>query len=474
MIAIVMETLNMNPRQLRALQSQRGQAMVLGLLLVVLLAVAMIYQFGVGQLVGRRARLLHAADAAAYSGALVQARALNMQAYINLTQTAHQVAMAHLVTLGSWSLFASAQGRQFTTFNPPAHVIGMMFGARHLSGYAASAGGMALNGMARSGGELSRLFAQHDRIVRQVLLAAARAIHDNMDSSRDQAMTRVLQANFPRSAVWQGSELPQTAAGNSQSPVPLRYPADQTAPLNWVVENHHDRSFTMRQMPSAHYRRFLEDVVSLYDFLDVRDQTVRNNWEVHYQCPTLRHELRRRGRTRLDASGNWQSSDTLSYHALRSNQYIGCYYREYPMGWGWIPGRAIRPGADMPHASDAPDDFADVDFWRWVTQATDWDILTGTANPLANTRAVMGKRQWKGGGLVPYYDLRHGYRDQSLGFTLHVSQAFSDQPALSVAASADTFFEPASDHGRYIHEQPGTWHPFWQARLIAPRTTKGF
>lgn len=469
-----METLNENPRQLRVLQSQQGQAMVLGLLLVVLLAVAMIHQFGVGQVVGRRVRLLHAADAAAYSGALVQARALNMQAYINLTQTAHQVAMAHLVTLDSWSLFASAQGRQFATFNPPAHVIGMMFGARHLSGYAASAGAMALSGMARAGGELSRLFAQHDRIVRQVLLSAARAIHDNMDSSRDQAMTRVLQANFPRSAVWQDSKLSQTAAGNNQSIVPLRYPADQTAPLNWVVENHHDRSFTMRHMPSADYRRFLEDVVSLYHFLDVRDQTVRNSWEVHYQCPTLRHELRRRGRTRLDASGNWQSSDTLSYHALRSNQYIGCYYREYPMGWGWIPGRAIQPGADMPHASDAPDDFADVDFWRWVTTATDWDILTGTANPLANTRAVMGKQQWKGGGLVPHYDLRQGDRDQSLGFTLHVSQLFSDQPTLSVTAAADTFYEPASDRGRYIHEQAGTWHPFWQARLVAPRTTKGF
>lgn len=85
------------------LDTQRGQALVLGLFLVMLLAVALIYQFGVGQVVGRKARLIHAADAAAYSGALVQARALNMQAYINLTQTAHQVAMAHLVTLGSWS-----------------------------------------------------------------------------------------------------------------------------------------------------------------------------------------------------------------------------------------------------------------------------------------------------------------------------------------------------------------------------------
>lgn len=454
------------------MDSQRGQALVLGLFLVVLLAVALIHQFGVGQIVGRKARLMHAADAAAYSGALVQARALNMQAYINLTQTAHQVAMAHLVTLGSWSLHAAAQGRQFVSFNPPAHVIGMMFGAQHLAGYAASTRAMTLRDMARNGGQLPRLFAEHDRIVRHVLLAASQAVHQSMQSVRDQAITQVLEQNFPQSVVTPKVVSAQAAsAGQPVTVVPIRYPADRSAPLSWIARNHLDKSYTRRYRPTAGYRRFLEDVVALYDFLDARDHVQRNSWMVQYQCPHLRHELRRRGRTVLDGSGNWQSTDTQSYHALRSNQYIGCYYREYPMGWGWVPGRVNKPGPDMPYAENAPDDFGEIDFWRWVTKATSWDIFSGSANPLANSRAVAGKSTWEGGGLVPFYDVREAYRRRPLGFTITVKQHFSDQPTLVVSASAETFFEPASDNRQYRYEQPGMWHPFWQAHLV-PRSHK--
>ncbi|WP_100697555.1 Tad domain-containing protein [Advenella sp. S44] len=456
-------------RQCTPLGTQRGQALVLGLFLAMLLAVALIYQFGVGQVVGRKARLMHATDAAAYSGALIQARALNMQAYINLTQTAHQVAMAHLVTLGSWSLFAAAQGQQLAKFNPPAHVIGMMFGARHLTGYTASSSAMALRNMARSGGKLPRLFAEHDRIVRHVLQSASHAIHQSMQSTRDRAITQVLEQNFPDSTVTQ-LLLPRqdtTAHGQTRTAVPVSYPPDRSAPVSWSARNHLEKSYTALHKPGAGYRRFLEDVVALYDFLGVRDHVTRNGWMVHYQCPHLRHELRRRGRTVLDSNGNWQSTDTLSYHALRSNQYIGCYYREYPMGWGWITAREGKPGADMPYSEEAPGNFGDIDFWRWVTQATSWDIFTGRANPLANSYAVAGTPQWKGGGLIPYYDLRQEHRHRPLGFTINVTQHFSDQPALTVVASAETFYELASQNRQYRTELAGMWHPFWQAHLVA-------
>jgi len=463
-----MNGLYLNYRRNRLLASQHGQALVLGLFLIMLLAVALIYQFGVGQVVARKARLTHAADAAAYSGALVQARALNMQAYINLTQTAHQVAMAHLVTLGSWSLFAAAQGQQLAAFNPPAHVIGMMFGAQHLAGYTASARALALQGMARNGGQLPRLFAEHDRIVRHVLQAASEAVQQSMQGARDRAITQVLEQNFPQNHVMQKASLaPDESIRQPAASVPVSYPADRAAPISWVAHNGLDKSYATRHRPTAGYRRFLEDVVALYDFLDVRDHVQRNGWMVQYQCPQLRHELRRRGRTVLDSDGNWQSTDTQSYHALRSNQYIGCYYREYPMGWGWIPGRANTPGIDMPYSENAPDHFGDIDFWRWVTQATSWDIFSGSANPLANSRAVVSKPRWEGGGLVPYYDVRDAYRRRPLGFTITVKEHFADQPTLVVTASAETFFEPASENRRYRSESPGLWHPFWQAHLVS-------
>src|SRR5690606_28308646 len=118
-----------------------------------------------GQVVAARARLLHAADAAAYSGALLQARAVNMHAYLNRVQVAHQVAMAHLATLGSWAQWGDAQARQSARANPPAGLMCMLFGTSYGSAYAAAGGAMGLDSMVREGGALAQAYARHDRTV---------------------------------------------------------------------------------------------------------------------------------------------------------------------------------------------------------------------------------------------------------------------------------------------------------------------
>ncbi len=59
--------------------------------------------FNSGQIVAAKVRLLGAADAAAYSAALAEARALNFQAYMNRAIVANEVAIAQLVSLRSWS-----------------------------------------------------------------------------------------------------------------------------------------------------------------------------------------------------------------------------------------------------------------------------------------------------------------------------------------------------------------------------------
>src|SRR5690606_1465965 len=149
-------------------------------------------------------------------------------------------------------------------FNPPAHVIGMMFGPGHLAGYTASARAVTLNQMARQGGELSRLFAEHDRIVRHVLLSASTAVHNTMQSARDHAINQLLQQNYPQSTVMQTARSSQNSTGRQQADVPVRFPADRTAPLTWSAHNHLEESFTTRYPPNANYRSFIEDVISVY------------------------------------------------------------------------------------------------------------------------------------------------------------------------------------------------------------------
>lgn len=99
---------------------QHGQALVLGMLIVSVAAASLVVLYNLGQTVAGRIRLTHAADAAAYSGALEQARVLNAIAYVNRTQIAHQVAMAHLVTLAASAQYGRALHAQRTRGNPPA------------------------------------------------------------------------------------------------------------------------------------------------------------------------------------------------------------------------------------------------------------------------------------------------------------------------------------------------------------------
>ena len=79
------------------------QALVAGLVLLAGAVAALVAMHRLGRIIEQRVRLTHAVDAAAYSGAL-QARHLNAIAYANRSQIAHQVAMAHLVTLAASAL----------------------------------------------------------------------------------------------------------------------------------------------------------------------------------------------------------------------------------------------------------------------------------------------------------------------------------------------------------------------------------
>src|SRR5690606_2333555 len=82
--------------------SLRGQALVMFVVLVGVLVLGLILLFSTGQAVNKKVRLTHAADAAAYSVAVQQARAMNFAAYMNRGRIANEVAVAQAVSLWSW------------------------------------------------------------------------------------------------------------------------------------------------------------------------------------------------------------------------------------------------------------------------------------------------------------------------------------------------------------------------------------
>ena len=79
-----------------------GQALVLGMVLLMVLCVGGVLLFNTGQVVQRKVELTNTADATAYSLGVQQARVWNFAAYMNRGRVANEVAVAQMVSMYSW------------------------------------------------------------------------------------------------------------------------------------------------------------------------------------------------------------------------------------------------------------------------------------------------------------------------------------------------------------------------------------
>ncbi|MGE8656930.1 MAG: hypothetical protein ACN6O8_09290 [Achromobacter sp.] len=433
---------------------QRGQVLALGLPLLGVLAAVLVVLHGLGRTVEARARLTHAADAAAYSGALAQARQLNFLAYANRAQIAHQIAMAHLVTLGASLAFADTLAGQRRRNNPPGHLLASLFGRDVGQAYRAARADLPAQR------DLARLYAEHERVAHAVLAAGSAAAVAGLPAERERLMRAVLRDNYAGEAA-------------ASQPVP-RLLHD-----GWPGYVRRRTATRGVGVWSA-----VEQAAQRYGFLDRRDGTRHSAVPPNAQCPASPHALRRRGSTWLDAQGHWGALDTQSFHSSRWNRWAGCYYREYSMGWGAVLETDAKPPAEVEYAKDPPSDFTTLDFWRWVKQSTSWSLGAGVATPLANSYALAQGRRWPGQGVPDDYEVVNGALP--LRFVLAVRQhlgAMARTPArgqpvapegsrgerrtITVTTAAETYFARPSGRAGDHDELATLFRPYWQARLSA-------
>ncbi|RXN93480.1 hypothetical protein C7R54_03970 [Achromobacter aloeverae] len=443
--------------------------LALGLVSAGVLALVVLHDHG--NTAAARVRLTHAADAAAYSGALVQARALNLLAYINRTQAAHQIALAHIATLASWAQFGQNEAARLRRGNPPGMLIAMFYGPTHAMAYASAARIESVSGALA---HFADAHARHDALVHDVLSSAARAVLRDLPETRQQAMRTVLSANYPE---W---PLPALGPPSRRDRLALAFVQDR-----WpgFVQRYSGRR-------GGTFRAMVLRATDRYAFLGPRRGLALNPWPVSLRCPTLRHQLRRLGGTSLTREGTWESVDTQSHHALRSNKYIGCYYREYAMGWGKVrnPGQTDRE-VSLPHA---PADFSRQSFWRWVQENAGWDLLNGRGNPLAYAYASQQRQRWHGRGMAAYAEVPLGRAGQPAGFEIVVRQPAELLPALAgsgashaggryayaglapgehvtVTSAAEAYFARPRPRDDGREEIATLFRPYWQAHLVAAR-----
>ncbi len=91
----------------RGSQFQRGQALIYGIFVLMGGLTALFFLFNTGQLSSEKTKLVNTADAVAYSAGVMQARALNFDAYSNRALVANEVLVAQMVSLSSWGQYVS-------------------------------------------------------------------------------------------------------------------------------------------------------------------------------------------------------------------------------------------------------------------------------------------------------------------------------------------------------------------------------
>lgn len=411
--------------------AQQGQVLVLGIVCVALLLLLFNRAFWLGDISAARMRQNSATDTAVYSAGLVQARLLNMLALLNRAYVAHHVASAHLATAASWGHFSLTQAERFSRANPPASLIGLMFGAEHAKAYASSVKALNLGESLAIQARLQRVAQAHAEFSNQVFSRVQQNIQQHFLSLAEKNADIVLRRSYPEGNV--ASTLQATLQQWPKSV--LATTAARAFVADWVRTN-----------------------AGQYAFLQPRHYTARNRWLVSPRCPRLRHQLRRRGETQLDDGAGWHSGDTLSFHALRSNRWIGCYYREYAMGYAWVPGKKGQVPQGV-FVEEPPEDFSKQDFWRWVQEVAGWNLLGEDANPLASSYGYSLAQPLQSATLQPAVVLASGVSTVQL--SLQVEQLARDPILRTQSAVEVKYVAPVS-----VSHRANLFMPYWQPALI--------
>ncbi len=441
--------------------AQHGQALVLGLLFVFAIAGVGLFMFNSGRAVDEKMRITNAADTAAYSVALMEARALNYHAYANRALVANQVAIAQAVSLISWLQYFES-GR---------------------------------NNLDRLSGVISSWIfdpAEYPRLA-QLLATLGAAAHagggsDAGISSLQHLLTRLISAHDAASSAISASQLimqASLASGNAQRALAANLLAEVDADLEVELNPaSHDYPVFVRRYgrtgSSGDERGRLADVV-----MRSRDEFTRaRSWNIRGpDIPLLQRNVRlkRRGGTDLIGYDEWRALDTLEHEGQR--------LRRTSWGWRWrwrrtpIAGAAASLGAS-----------GEADPRRGIHGNSYRDNAITSARLAEPSMVALRSAGARFSGLPATHDLRQLGVDgaQRSGLTLRVAKRRERlrtsggssiiQPAgrlqqfdrpipsreMAAIARAEVFFDrphPRSD-GRT--ELPSLYSPFWQVRLANP------
>lgn len=336
---------------------QKGQALIYGLFVMTAGIAGLFFLFNTGQLAYEKSKLVNTADAVAYSGGIMNARALNFQAYTNRAMIANTVAIAQLVSLSSWVAYAQVYGQlgETTAFNPK------YYGSLLIPYSAAAESGAYLNSTMNELGTLKGMAAASDTIV-QALMVAQKTAYLGLLPARKTLMQKVADANYKDDGTVEVGKIPLTV--NEFTSFSTQYADNQRTRFAALAQT------AAKKDPFVAGRSWRRPSV----YPDCVSAWPRVDW------------VNRRGGTELIGLDEWRAADSQSEWRWvpRSKWDIFCQgLTETPQGWG---------------GTSAATKFS-YDF-----DLSHYDAALAN-NPTSATLAQVSTRDWNYSGLPSFYDL---------------------------------------------------------------------
>ncbi len=456
---------------------ESGQALPLGLALVLIAVVTGLMVFDTGTAAVSRTRLSNAADAAAHGGLQQQARALNFAAYTNRAMVANQVAVAQAVSLRSWASYARVTASNLEGVLAPIPYLGTL-------AQAAQATLMQLEQLVSPAADW--MIQITDQVNAAVSLAQEAMFEAALGATSD-TVRSVVKANDPRFVV--------------DSVLAL---ASQTSSLQRFA------AFTERQDANdiqASRERVAVIEASMDDFSRKRNWRLFDRW--FPISPLAGVRLHREGETRLvteqTASGmsvEWKAKDTLSLNT-RVLGLGGGETIELPIGWSESYANSnpedgsietctdstpstvgVETGAALPDWSDV---MGSCNTWFDYNKTAEALAAQGVAG-LSNAESSQTRARYN--GLRAFRTLAEAHQndadprlelmvevalpgpmvestDQRGGKARWRSGSASSVPTMSALSVAEVFYKRPDEESIAMIEAANLYNPYWTVRLAA-------
>jgi predicted amidohydrolase len=440
-------------------QRQLGQVLPAGMALLLIIGGTFYLMVNAGQSISEKIRVTNAADAAAYSAGLVEARALNYDAYINRAMVANQIAMAQMLSFTSWVNYAAkatenypnaeTEVNEFLLPNPDVAVLDAAF----------FGGGIAASFSGTSPAE----FAQRVNSVVGAFITASDLAVQMM------ALTQPLvQLNLTA-----GIRQQQIAESVVKA-------MDSKLTAEVVLVSHGFDTFTKGYAKGGAggdlRGRFADVTVRSRDAF-----TRERNWTVDsFDIPLVRQNgaLKKRGGTDLIGYDEWRAVDTLELHGQRFGcgkwGLSWCDDIQRPVGWGSSEvdagtgdagqgthgnayGENRRTAGRADAAMSAPDSA------RYHGIPNSWDLSDVDTKTEPSTAITVRVSKAHGDTLTS----GNAAKAKAAGKLA----VFGDHPAggqLAALSRAQVYFDRISPRKDGRTELGSLYNPYWRVRLVAP------